>query len=102
MKIALLMWQAFSKQQWLFLKMLIICCKYLGKVRGFLGESMIDNHSASIERARQLATEEGLTEDRIRFEVSSAVDYRKEGYGYDLITFFDCLHDMGDPISDCA
>ncbi|MGC1931113.1 MAG: class I SAM-dependent methyltransferase [Candidatus Nitrosopolaris sp.] len=34
-----------------------------------------------------------LTEDRIRFEVASATDFPKEDE-YDLVTFFDCLHDM--------
>jgi SAM-dependent methyltransferase len=71
-----------------------------------------DNHSASIERARELAKEEGLSEDRVRFEVASATDYstpnitenREKGAerrvgkeGYDLVAFFDCLHDMADP-----
>ena len=58
-----------------------------------------DNHQASIERARQLAKEEGLSDEQIRFEVASATDYPidGQGQGYDLIAFFDCLHDMGDP-----
>jgi len=60
-----------------------------------------DNHEASIERARELAMEEGLSEEQIRFEVFSANDYpsysRNNGK-YDLIAFFDCLHDMGDPV----
>src|SRR5437879_7579588 len=34
--------------------------------------------------------------DRVRFEVASAKDYAQDGY--DLVTFFDCLHDMGDPV----
>ena len=33
--------------------------------------------------------------DRVSFEVAKAKDY--PGKGYDLVTFFDCLHDMGDP-----
>jgi len=32
-------------------------------------------HPVSIEKARQLAKEEGLSEEQIRFEVSSATDY---------------------------
>jgi len=65
-----------------------------------------DNHPASIEYARKKAKEEGLGEDRIRFEVVSSTNFRsptkegredEEGEGYDLIVFFDCLHDMGDP-----
>jgi SAM-dependent methyltransferase len=33
---------------------------------------------------------------RTRFEVASAQDF--PGTGYDLVTMFDCLHDMGDPV----
>lgn len=60
-----------------------------------------DNHQASIERARELAREEGLSEERIKFEAFSASDYplySKDTEKYDLIAFFDALHDMGDPI----
>jgi SAM-dependent methyltransferase len=60
-----------------------------------------DNHVPSIERARQLAGEEGrsegLSKEQIRFEVASATDYPTDNK-YDLIAFFDCLHDMGDPV----
>ena len=34
--------------------------------------------------------------DRVRFEVAPAAAY--SGSGYDLVTMFDCLHDMGDPV----
>jgi ubiquinone/menaquinone biosynthesis C-methylase UbiE len=54
----------------------------------------IDYHDASIDTARKRAAEAGVA-DRIRFEVASAKDY--PGTGYDLIAYFDCLHDMGDP-----
>jgi 2-polyprenyl-3-methyl-5-hydroxy-6-metoxy-1,4-benzoquinol methylase len=54
-----------------------------------------DYHSGSIEYARHVAGREGLL-DQITFEVSSAKSYPANG-GYDLVTFFDCLHDMGDP-----
>lgn len=54
-----------------------------------------DYHSGSIERARTLAAQAGL-EHRAVFEVASAKAY--PGNDYDLITFFDCLHDMGDPV----
>jgi SAM-dependent methyltransferase len=56
-----------------------------------------DNHAPSIERARQLANEEGLREEQIRFEVASSTNYPSDNK-YDLIAFFDCLHDMGDPV----
>ncbi len=58
-----------------------------------------DSHPASIEYARNKAKEEGLDEDRIQFEVASSTNFPapKDPEGYDLITFFDCLHDMEDP-----
>ena len=55
-----------------------------------------DYHSGSIEYARHVAGRDGLL-DQITFEVASAKSYPADG-GYDLITFFDCLHDMGDPV----
>jgi hypothetical protein len=54
-----------------------------------------DYHAGSIETARQRAAEAGVA-DRITFEVSPAAGY--SGEGYDLVTMFDCLHDMGDPV----
>ena len=57
-----------------------------------------DYHKPSIEVARKKAKEEGLSEDRITFEIASSTDFpSKEGQGYDLVAFFDSLHDMGDP-----
>jgi 2-polyprenyl-3-methyl-5-hydroxy-6-metoxy-1,4-benzoquinol methylase len=55
-----------------------------------------DYHSGSIEYARHIAGRDGLL-DQITFEVSSSKSYPANG-GYDLVTFFDCLHDMGDPM----
>jgi SAM-dependent methyltransferase len=55
-----------------------------------------DVHEASIEAARQNAAEAGLGE-RVAFGVARAVDYPRDSYG--LICFFDCLHDMGDPVA---
>jgi SAM-dependent methyltransferase len=54
-----------------------------------------DYHDASIERARRQAEAAGVW-DRVRFEVVPAAAY--PGAGYDLVTTFDCLHDMGDPV----
>ncbi len=54
-----------------------------------------DYHAGSIETARERAREAGLTE-RIRFETAPASGF--PGAGYDLVTMFDCLHDMGDPV----
>jgi 2-polyprenyl-3-methyl-5-hydroxy-6-metoxy-1,4-benzoquinol methylase len=53
-----------------------------------------DFHTPSIETAKKRASEAGVT-DRTSFEVASATSYGGE---YDLVCFFDCLHDMGDPI----
>lgn len=58
-----------------------------------------DYHDRSIEMARQRAAESGVGE-RVHFEVARAKEY--PGDGYDLVTFFDCLHDMGDPIGAAA
>jgi SAM-dependent methyltransferase len=54
-----------------------------------------DYHGPSIERAREAARAAGV-EKRCRFEVADSKAY--PGTGYDLVAFFDCLHDMGDPI----
>jgi SAM-dependent methyltransferase len=54
-----------------------------------------DYHEGSIEAARKAATEARLG-DRVSFAVHSAKTYPAEGY--DLVCFFDCLHDMGDPV----
>ena len=54
-----------------------------------------DYHDQSIERARELAAEHGVS-DRCTFEVAGAQSF--PGTGYDLVTHFDCLHDMGDPV----
>ena len=57
-----------------------------------------DFHEPSIASARDHAQEHGLG-DRVRFEAVSAKDITETGF--DLITMFDCLHDMGDPCG-CA
>jgi SAM-dependent methyltransferase len=53
-----------------------------------------DYHDASVESARRAAEAAGLAA-RVTFDVASAKAF--EGSGYDLVTVFDCLHDMGDP-----
>jgi ubiquinone/menaquinone biosynthesis C-methylase UbiE len=58
-----------------------------------------DFHAGSIDTARQRAKAAGL-EDRPRFEVVDAMEL-PEG-GFDLVCFFDALHDMGDPVSAAA
>ena len=54
----------------------------------------IDYHGPSIEAAAQAAADAGVAE-RARFEVAGGANFL--GTGFDLITCFDCLHDMGDP-----
>jgi SAM-dependent methyltransferase len=54
-----------------------------------------DYHEGSIELARKRAADAGVT-NRTSFEVASAQTF--SGTGYDLVTTFDCLHDMGDPL----
>jgi SAM-dependent methyltransferase len=54
-----------------------------------------DFHGPSITAARQRAVEGGVA-DRVTFNQAAAQDY--SGAGFDLVCFFDCLHDMGDPV----
>jgi SAM-dependent methyltransferase len=54
-----------------------------------------DYHAESIELARKKAAEAGVN-DRVTFEVATAETFT--GTGYDLVTMFDALHDMGDPV----
>lgn len=54
-----------------------------------------DYHAPSVDIARERARDAGVA-DRVRFEVAGAKDF--PGRGFDLIAFFDCLHDMGDPV----
>ncbi|HWZ50582.1 MAG TPA: class I SAM-dependent methyltransferase [Granulicella sp.] len=58
-----------------------------------------DYHQDSIERARERARQAGVG-DRTSFQVATAKDF--PGENYDLVTFFDCLHDMGDPVGAAA
>jgi SAM-dependent methyltransferase len=54
-----------------------------------------DYHEASIEHARDAARKADL-QSRVSFEVATAKSV--SGSGYDLVTVFDCLHDVGDPV----
>jgi len=58
-----------------------------------------DVHEGSVEAARANALEAGVT-DRVDFQVASAKDYPARDL--DLVCFFDCLHDMGDPAGAAA
>jgi 2-polyprenyl-3-methyl-5-hydroxy-6-metoxy-1,4-benzoquinol methylase len=55
-----------------------------------------DYHDGSIETARQRAQDAGVA-DRVQFQIAPAAAY--SGTDYDLVTMFDCLHDMGDPVA---
>jgi SAM-dependent methyltransferase len=57
-----------------------------------------DNHDASIEYASRAAEEAGVG-DRVHFEVANAQTVPDNQF--DLVAFFDCLHDMGDPVGAC-
>jgi SAM-dependent methyltransferase len=58
-----------------------------------------DYHAGSIETARKRASDAGVA-DRVTFEVTPAAGFT--GAGYDLVSTFDCLHDMGDPAGAAA
>jgi hypothetical protein len=51
-----------------------------------------DYHQPSLDRAAVLAKEAGVS-DRVTFTKATAKDFPANGY--DLVAFFDCLHDMG-------
>ena len=57
-----------------------------------------DYHEGSIEAARKAAERAGVG-GRCKFEIASAKVYPGT---YDLVAFFDCLHDMGDPAGAAA
>ena len=56
--------------------------------------ALVVNADALKCRRRQRAKDAGVG-DRVKFEIAKAKDY--PGNDYDFVTFFDCLHDMGDP-----
>ena len=56
-----------------------------------------DFHEPSIIHATKMAKEHGI--DNISFQVATAKNF--PGNGFDLVAFFDCLHDMGDPVGAC-
>jgi ubiquinone/menaquinone biosynthesis C-methylase UbiE len=58
-----------------------------------------DYHAGSVEAATRAAERAGVA-NRVRFEQATAKTY--PGKEYDLVTFFDCLHDMGDPAGAAA
>jgi len=58
-----------------------------------------DYHEESIEEAGEVARREGVA-DRVSFAVANADDYAEKDF--DLICFFDCLHDLGHPVKAAA
>jgi SAM-dependent methyltransferase len=54
-----------------------------------------DNHAPSIEKAKEYASKDNIDKN-IHFSLVSANE--SIGNDYDLVAFFDCLHDMGDPL----
>ena len=56
-----------------------------------------DYHGGSIELARKRAAADAGVSERVGFEVAGAQTFA--GAGYELVTTFDCLHDMGDPLT---
>jgi SAM-dependent methyltransferase len=68
----------------------VLMAKAFPKSR-FIG---FDLHLPSLQEARGLAEQEGVA-DRVTFVQASATDFPGGDYG--LITYFDCLHDFGDP-----
>jgi len=58
----------------------------------------IDNHDKSIEIASSRAKDAGV--NNVSFKLATSKDF--PGKDYDFVTFFDCLHDMGDPVGACA
>jgi ubiquinone/menaquinone biosynthesis C-methylase UbiE len=58
-----------------------------------------DYHAPSVEHAWKAAEQAGV-QDRVGFQVAWAKEF--PGKGYDLVAFFDCLHDMGDPAGAAA
>jgi SAM-dependent methyltransferase len=55
-----------------------------------------DTHAESVAEAKTIAAEAGAS-DRVTFAQARSDNF--PGTGYDLICFFDCLHDMGDPVA---
>jgi SAM-dependent methyltransferase len=57
-----------------------------------------DNHEKSIATAKERAEAAGVS-DRVTFTAVAANEIPDEQF--DMVAFFDCLHDMGDPVGAC-
>jgi ubiquinone/menaquinone biosynthesis C-methylase UbiE len=74
-------------------------CSTLILAKAFPNSQFIgfDSHTASIVHARRAAAAQGV--ENVRFEIATAQDFPGfDAGGYDLVTIFDALHDMGDPL----
>jgi ubiquinone/menaquinone biosynthesis C-methylase UbiE len=58
-----------------------------------------DTHPESVATAQKAAADAGIGK-RVAFTTARADNY--PGTGYDLVCFFDCLHDMGHPVAAAA
>ena len=56
-----------------------------------------DNDEDSVSRARRNAIEQGVA-DRVDFEVRDGTAVSADGPRYDVVTFFECLHDLAHPV----
>jgi 2-polyprenyl-3-methyl-5-hydroxy-6-metoxy-1,4-benzoquinol methylase len=56
-----------------------------------------DVDAPSVERARAAAADAGVA-DRVSFTVADAAGLRDRAGGYDLVTAFECVHDLADPV----
>src|SRR5207248_3545016 len=59
-----------------------------------------DHSDVLVATARKAAAEAGVS-GRVSFEVADATSFPADP-GYDLVTFTDCLHDLGDPVAAAA
>jgi 2-polyprenyl-3-methyl-5-hydroxy-6-metoxy-1,4-benzoquinol methylase len=78
-----------------------ICCGYgastMLMAQAYPASTFVgfDDNGSCVEQARLRAVQAGM-QDRVRFEVAGPKEYA--GTGYDLVTFFGCLQDVGDPV----
>lgn len=61
----------------------------------------IDNDDESIRRARRNAADHGVA-DRVAFEVDDISAERPPSSRYDVVFFFECLHDLSHPVEALA
>lgn len=69
------------------------------KAKAYLNSQFngFDNHAPSIEAAKENINKEDTTTKNVNFSIVYAND-KSLGNDCNLVTFFDCLHDIGDPV----